>query len=198
MPILESAKNVVKTPGESKFGGIKNKMYWVRKSLLSECPHLTPIGDRTTIDQSKFLTGTFAFKENTDKFNSFEFDVNNGKLEWKSVGENPSALLMELNFEMTISTLDASLYNFVEANINEDLILVLERANCSGERFMFGGCCLPATITAVEGGLGVDAKSFGGTKFTFLAYSNGLPPQLPALLTLPVHGEEAPGGGGGG
>ena len=180
--------NVKKTVGESKLGGIKNKMLWAPKSIISACPQLAAMGDRLTADESKFLVGDFVMVAPlTDKFNSFEFDVSAGELKWKSEGANAQSKVMQLGFEMEVSTLDGSLYQFVEKYKNEDLILIIERADCSGERFMFGGCCQPAVITGIEGGLGKDAKTFGSTKFTFEAFSNGLPPMLAAETVIPVH-----------
>ena len=184
MGILE---NVKKKAAESKLGGIKNKMLWAPKSILSACPQLLPMAERTSPDDSKYLVGDFVFVDPlTDFFNTFEFDVSAGELKWKTEGNGSQSKVLTLNFEMSVSTMDSSLYQFIEKYKNEDLILVIERADCSGERFMFGGCCQPAVITGIDGGLGKDAKSFGSTKFMFEAYSNGLPPLLPALITLPV------------
>lgn len=177
--------NVKKTTGESKIGSIKNKMLWAPKSIIVSCPQFPT---RATADDYKFLEGDFTFvDEVTDKFNSFEFDVNAGDLMWKAEGSNPQSKIMTLGFEMSVSTLDSTLYQFVEKYKNDDLILILERADCSGERFMFGGCCLPAVITEIEGNLGKTAKEFGSTKFKFEAYSNGLPPQLSPDTVIPVH-----------
>lgn len=184
---MGALENVKKTVGESKIGGIKNRLLWAPKSIIATCPALVPMADRTTTDESKYLDGDFVFVTPlTDKFNSLEFDVSAGELKWKSEGTGQSKIMM-LNFEMEISTLDSSLYLFVEKYKNEDLIMILERADCSGERFMFGGCCLPATITGIEGSLGKTAKDFGSTKMTFEAYSNGLPPMLPLDAVLPVY-----------
>ena len=180
--------NVKKTVGESKIGGIKNKMFWAPKSIIAACPQLAAMDDRVSAADSKVLVGDFVFvTPATDKFNSFEFDVSAGELKWKSEGTKPQAKVMMLNFEMEVSTLDASLYQFIEKYNNDEFILLIERADCSGEIFMFGGCCQPATITNIEGSLGKDPKTFGSTKFTFEAYSNGLPPVLDADTVIPVY-----------
>ena len=180
--------NVKKTVGESKIGGIKNKMYWAPKSIITACPQLLPMDDRTIASDYKILVGDFVFVDPlNDKFNSFEFDVSAGELKWKSEGATAQTKVLMLNFEMEVSTLDASLYQFIEKYKNEDLILLIERADCSGEIYLFGGCCQPAVITAIEGSLGKDAKTFGSTKFAFEAYSNGLPPVLAADTVIPVY-----------
>lgn len=185
MPIIDALLNVKKPVFESLIGGTKGRFYWTLAENIKFAPKLVPIIDRDDIIQSKILVGNFIFQNENMKFNFFDFDTNTGNLEWK-IDKN----IFQLDFDFQVSTYNSSLLFFVEAFKNANLIVILERSDCSGEKFLFGGPCQPAKITDINGTLGLSAQNYGGTNFHFLAFSDGMPPMLPLGLQIPVYGDD--------
>ena len=173
---MSKYSNVTKG-NESTIGGVKYRAYFTSATLLQTCP--SPKAVKAADDDYKFLEGDFVFKNVLDKFNVIEFVSTTGELKWESIG-SVGNLKFKNMFAAFFATMKSSFYRFVEEGRNDELVMVIERADCSGDMFVFGGCCLPAQMTKLAGGLGDKPEADIGTKIDFEAFSNGLPMMLPA------------------
>jgi len=175
--------NVEKNPNESQLGGIKYRILFTSAKDVTSCPALPTV--KTTDDHYQVATGNFTFKDAGGGFNVLEAINRTPDLKWESVG-NPGSLKSKLSLEFDVPGAQASLSRFVVLSKNDDLIMVLERTDCTGKRYLFGGCCLPAQVTKYTGGFGKKPEDDVKTTFTLEAYADGLPVVLPDATVLPL------------
>ncbi len=175
--------NVEKDPNESTLGGVKYRLLFASAKAITTCPALPAV--KTLDAHYQTATGDFVFAAEDDGFNVMEAINRSGKLEWESVG-NPGSLKSKNTVEFEVAGMQAALSKFTALAKNDDLILVIERTDCSGKRYLVGGCCLPAQIIKYKGGVGQKPEDDVKTTFTLEAYTEGMPVVLADDIELPL------------
>lgn len=183
-------KNVSKANTGSVMAGVKPKFYFKERSAFSACPEFKTT-QTAPVDFST-LEGDFTFVDPADKWNSLEFMIESGELKWTKVGSKGNSK-SKLDFGFSVASTQDALYMFLEKlNLGEDIIIVLDPADCkNATKYMFGGCCYPATIESYEGTLGKTGEDDVKTDFMFKAYAPSLPPKLPSNITFEVEEAES-------
>lgn len=175
--------NIIKNNNESQLGGIKYRILFTSAKYITSCPALS--ATKTTDDHYQTATGNFTFKDAGGGFNILEAINRTPDLKWESVG-NPGSLKSKLILEFDVHGVQSALARFLFLSKNDDLIMVLERTDCTGKRYLFGGCCLPAIVTKYVGGFGKKPEDDVKTTFTLEANAEGLPVMLADAVVLPI------------
>ena len=174
--------NIPKDPNESTLGGVKYELMFCSAKAVTACPQLPTV--KTLDAHFQIATGAFVFADVDDGFNKISAINHSGKLEWESVG-NPGTLKGKNTVEFEVAGMQAALARFVALSKNDDLLLVIQRTDCTGKRFLIGGCCLPARVIKFKGGVGTKPEDDVKTMFTIEAYSEGMPVILDDAIVLP-------------
>ena len=173
----------VSKANDSRGAGVKYIVKYVDAAKVVNCPKLPDT--KTTNDDYLIATGDFVFQTPaTDGFFNIEVTNRTGELKWKSVG-SPGNLKSMLELDFDYAGISSAFARFISEAKNDNLIMVIERADCSGQRFLVGGCCLPAQMVGWEGTLGKSPQDDVKTNVKFEAYSSGLPVMLPDGIVLP-------------
>ncbi len=175
--------NVEKDPNESALGGVKYSLLFASAKAITTCPALPVV--KTLDAHYQVAVGDFVFAAEDDGFNKMEAINRSGKLEWESVG-SPGSLKSKTTVEFEVAGMQAALAKFTTLAKNDDLILILERTDCTGKRYMIGTCCLPTQITKYKGTAGQKPEDDVKTTFTMEAYCEGMPIILDDATTLPL------------
>lgn len=176
--------NISKETLGNNIAGVKYRVLFAEASLITACPALPDV--KTTDDHYLITTGDFVFANPlTDGFNSIEVVNKTGELKWKSAG-SPGNLKSMLELDFDYAGISSAYAKFLALAKNDNLIMVVERSDCSGLRFLFGGCCLPAQMTGYEGTTGKKPEDDIKTNTKFEAYADGLPVVLASALVIPM------------
>ncbi len=175
--------DVLNNENDSQIGGVKYKILYIDASKVDECPQLPAV--KTTDDHYHVATGSFTLNPNTETFKTIEVINRSGEMKWESVG-NPGSLKSKLMVDFDYSGINAAIARFTAEAKNANLIMVIERADCSGQRYLFGGCCLPAQMTKYTGTLGKKPEDDVKTTFTLEAYATGMPVVLDTGIVIPL------------
>ena len=182
--IVGKYSNIDKTILGNNIAGIKFRILFVEASRVVSCPELPAI--KTTDDDYLITTGDFVFVDPvTDGFNFIEVVNRTGELKWKSAGTTGNLkTILELDFDY--AGISSAYAKFLALAKNDNLILIIERTDCSGLRFLFGGCCLPAQMISYEGTTGKKPDDDIKTNIKMDALAVGLPLVLPTELIIPI------------
>ena len=164
--------NISKETLGNNIAGVKYKVLFAEASLITACPALPDV--KTIDDHYLIATGDFVFSGTGNGFNSIEVVNKTGELKWKSAG-SPGNLKSMLELDFDYAGISSAYAKFLALAKNDNLIMVVERSDCSGLRFLFGGCCLPAQMTGYEGTTGKKPEDDIKTNTKFEAYADGLP-----------------------
>ncbi len=178
--------NVLKVTGESALGGVKYHLLFASAKAITTCPALPVV--KTLDAHYQTAVGDFVFADENDGFNVMEAINRSGKLEWESVG-SPGSLKSKCTVEFDVAGMQAALAKFTTLAKNDDLILIIERTDCTGKRYMIGTCCLPTQITKYKGTAGQKPEDDVKTTFTMEAYCEGMPIVLGDDVVLQLSGD---------
>lgn len=166
-------------------GGTKGRFYFIRRNALASCPEFAAIKEND-VDFST-LTGNFILVDEAEGFEFFDIMTESGELKWNSAGSkgNKKSKLQKM---FKVAGMPDALYRFTELmNSGEDIIAVLELADCEVKnKIMFGGCCYPANIEEYEGSTGLSGEDDVATMYTLTTYAKSLPPKLSEDIEIPL------------
>ena len=177
--------NVTRAEQSSFIGGVKGRFYFKEASAFSACPQFATVKD--TDAKHSTLEGAFVFKDESEVFNYVDIMTESGELKWTAVGSKGNKK-SKLEKMFSVAGLPDSLYKLVEQlNKGEDIICILELADCGvNNKIMFGGCCYPANLETYEGTTGKTGENDVATVFTLTTYAGSLPPKLPLNIEIPI------------
>lgn len=183
-------KNITKAATGGLIGGIKPKILFKERSAFSACPELKTV--KTTAGDHSTLEGDFTFIDPADKWNSLEFMIESGELKWTRVGSKGNGK-SKLDFGFSVAGTQDAVYLFTEKNNKgEDIIIVIDTADCENStKYLFGSCCYPASIESYEGGFGKSGEDDVMTSFMFKAYAPSLPLKIPTNITFEIEEAES-------